>query len=224
MALDKDYKISASTRTCQACGRPFGVGDTYFSTVVEADGDEMFARQDFCPECWSPDGAAYFSFWKARIPEPPPAKSTGPRLVDLGRLMQLFEHLAGADQEHAQRFRYVLGLVLMRKRRLRLLSQRRVGGKGEELILREVGTQRQHVVRCPSLGEDEIRSVTDRLGDVLDMPEKWDRLEAEPDDAGEASEPDDAGEAARDEADNAASDGADEPAGEPADASPEEGG
>jgi len=193
MPIDREYKISASDRTCRACGRRFGVGDGYYSAVVETGGEEMFARHDFCPDCWTPDGGEYFSFWKTRVPEPPPAKPAGPRLVDLARLMQLFEHLADADQEHAQRFRYVLALVLMRKKRLRWVSSRRASGGGEELTLREVGSQRQHIVRCPSLSEDEIRSVTDRLGEVLDMPEKWDRIEPPEDDAADEPPPEDDG-------------------------------
>jgi len=186
MPIDRDYKISASSRTCHVCGRRFGVGDAYYSGVVEAEADaeEMFVRRDFCPDCWAPDAGAYFSFWKTRVPEPPTARPTGPRLVDLGRLMQLFEHLADADQEQARRFRYVLALVLMRKKRLRLVTSRRVsGGRGEELTLRESGSRRRHVVTCRSLSEDEIRSVTDRLGAILDMPERWDRIETGQDEA-----------------------------------------
>jgi hypothetical protein len=93
----------------------------------------------------------------------------------MGRLMQLFEHLADAPDDQAQRFRYVLALVLMRKRRLKILETRRLsGGRGEVLTLREPVTQKQHVVNCPSVTEEEIRSVADRLRDILDMPERWD--------------------------------------------------
>ncbi len=191
MPIEREYKIGASSRTCHVCGREFAVGEAYYSAVVEADPDaeEMFARHDFCSDCWDPGGGGYFSFWKTRVPEPPPARPAGPQLVDLARLMQLFEHLADADQEPAQRFRYVLALVLMRKKRLRLVSSRRVaGGRGEEVTLREVGSRRRHVVRCPSLSEDEIRSVTDRLGEVLDMPEQWDRIETGEDEAVEGED------------------------------------
>jgi len=194
MAIDRDYKISPSARTCQACRRRFGVGDEYYSAVVEAEGDDLLARRDFCPDCWAPDAAdAYFSFWKTRVPEPPADRRSGPRLVDLDRLLQLFDHLAAADEEHARRFRYVLALVLMRKRRLRLVASRRLAaGQGEELTLREVGSQRQHTVRCPSLSEDEIRSVTDRLGDILDMPQRWDELDAGAEPAADAESESDA--------------------------------
>ena len=90
--------------------------------------------------------------------------------------MEMFERLGDAEDESARRFRYVLALVLMRKRRLRLVSSRRLGpGRGEELTLREVGGDRQHVVTSPGLSEEEIRSLADRLRDILDMPEKWDQ-------------------------------------------------
>lgn len=179
MALDREYKIGTSSRACAACDCRFGVGDEYYSAVVEVEGDEVLARHDFCPGCWKPDGGPYFSFWKTRVPQPEQAVDRGPRLVDLGRLMQLFEHLVEQDEEHARRFRYVLGLVLMRKRRLKVVSSRRLaGGKGEELTLRETGTDRQHVVACPSISDDEIRSVADRLREILDMPETWDEIPA----------------------------------------------
>jgi hypothetical protein len=93
--------------------------------------------------------------------------------------MQLFEHLADTADEYAQRFRYVLALVLMRKRRLKVVESRRMaGGRGESLTLRETGTDRRHEVSCPGISDEEVRSVADRLREVLDMPEKWDQLQA----------------------------------------------
>ena len=190
MALDREYKISASSRLCQACARQFGVGDEYYSAVVEVEGEQVFARHDFCPDCWKPDAAEYFSFWKTRVPEPEQPRRRGPQLVDLGRLMQLFEHLDDAQEDHALRFRYVLALVLMRKRRLKVVSSRRLaGGRGEELTLREPGTDRRHLVRAPSISDSEIRTVSDRLRDVLDMPEKWDQIPTDQSDQEAAAGP-----------------------------------
>ena len=187
MALDKEYKIVGASRQCQACQRAFAVGDEYFSAVVETAEDDLLARQDFCPDCWKPEAATYFSFWKTHVPAAEEHRHRGPRLVDMGRLLQLFEHLAESEDVPAVRFRYVLALVLMRKRRLRIVESRRLGGgAGEELTLREVGTGRRHVVSCPSITEDEIRSVADRLREILDMPDKWDHVGEE---AAEASAP-----------------------------------
>jgi hypothetical protein len=70
----------------------------------------------------------------------------------------------------------------MRKRRLRLVGSRRLRGSagGEELTLREVGTDREHVVACPRLSEDEVGDVAARLREVLDMPERWEGGGEEP--------------------------------------------
>jgi hypothetical protein len=175
MALDREYRIGASARKCQACERVFCVGDEYFSAVAETKEDDLFERRDLCPACWKPE-AAYFSFWKTRVSVPEQAQTHGPR-IDMGRLLQLFEHLAESPDEKAQRFRYVLALVLMRKRRMRILESKRLPGGGEKLTLREVGTGRTHEIACPSISEEEIRSVADRLREILDMPEKWDQVQ-----------------------------------------------
>jgi hypothetical protein len=173
--LERDYKIDASPHKCQKCGHVFAVGEEYFSAVIETQEEDRLARQNFCAACWGGEPVAYFSFWKTHVPEPAAANDHGPRLVDMGRLLQLFEHLADAPDPQALRFRYVLALVLMRKRRLKVLETRRLpGGRGEELTLREPGTDRRHIVACPNVTEEEIRSVADRLRDILDMPERWD--------------------------------------------------
>jgi hypothetical protein len=176
--LEREYKIDASSRRCRACGHVFEVNEEYYSAVVETAQENLLARHDFCGPCWKLPEGGYFSYWKARVPQPEPDTHRGPRLIDMGRLMQLFEHLADSEEVQARRFRYVLALVLMRKRRLRVVESRRLKDGGEELTLREVGTQRTHAVSAPPVTEDEIRSVADRLREVLDLPEKWDQAAA----------------------------------------------
>ncbi|MCX5654964.1 MAG: hypothetical protein NTY65_09990 [Planctomycetota bacterium] len=173
--MEREYKIDASSRRCRTCGRVIEVNEEYYSAVAETAQENLLERHDFCGPCWKPPEGGYFSYWKARVPEPEPDTHRGPRLIDMGRLMQLFEHLADSEEVQARRFRYVLALVLMRKRRLRVVESRRLKDGGEELTLREVGTQRTHAVSAPPVTEDEIRSVADRLREVLDLPEKWDQ-------------------------------------------------
>jgi hypothetical protein len=177
--LEREYKIDASTHCCHTCGHVLAVGEEYFSAVAETPEEDRFQRHDFCPACWAPAAGTYYSFWKTRLPEPAADGHRGPRLVDLGRLLQLFEHLAEAPDVEARRFRYVLALVLMRKRRLKIVETRRLpGGQGEELTLRETGGERRHIVACPNVTEEEIRSVAGRLREILDMPDRWDDIQS----------------------------------------------
>jgi len=176
--LEREYKIDASSRRCRACGRVFEVSEEYYSAVVETAQENLLERHDLCGPCWKPPEGGYFSYWKTRVPEPGPETHRGPRLIDMGRLMELFEHLADSEEVQARRFRYVLALVLMRKRRLKVVESRRLKDGGENLTLRETGTQRTHAVSAPPVTEDEIRSVADRLREILDLPEKWDQAAA----------------------------------------------
>ncbi len=180
MALDRDYKIDTSSRQCAACGRPFDVGETYVSAVVETGEEDRFERRDFCDGCWQPDGA-YFSFWRTRVPPPEP-EGTGPRLADLDRLMRLFERLGDETDDASRRFRYVLALALMRKRRLKLSASRRLPDGGEELTVRVAGTDTEFAVVAPRLTEDEVLAVADRLREILDIPESWEARDAGTDD------------------------------------------
>ena len=189
--MEREYKIDASSRHCRTCGRVFEVNEEYYSAVVETAQENLLERHDFCVPCWTLPEGGYFSYWKTHVPEPEPDMRRGPRLIDMGRLMQLFEHLADSEEIQARRFRYVLALVLMRKRRLKVVESRRLKDGGEQLTLRETGTQRTCVVSAPPVTEDEIRSVTDRLGEVLDLPEKWDQAataETPSDQAGAAAQ------------------------------------
>jgi hypothetical protein len=177
VAFEREYKLESSARRCSSCERVFAVGEDYFSAVAETEEEGRLSRRDFCPACWNPDAEGFYSFWKTSVPEPEPKESRGPRLIDLERLMQLFGRLAAAEEPENVRFRYVLALVLMRRRRLRLLSTRRTGARGEVMTLREVGGDRQHTVANPGLSDEEIQAVAERLREVLDMPDRWDQEE-----------------------------------------------
>jgi hypothetical protein len=98
-----------------------------------------FVRLDFCLGCWqqgrrpenlpredlgrSPDGAAaggpkveMFSFWKTTVPEPQQKKKL---LVDDSVLVDVFQRMEGKTEVQEIRFRFVLALILMRKRLLK---------------------------------------------------------------------------------------------------------
>ena len=82
--------------------------------------------QGLCPRrlAGPPEGA--IGFWQARVPA-----ATAPRRppVDDEMLLDCFARLEGTAEPAAKRFRYVLALFLMRRRRLRLEDTRQEGGE-----------------------------------------------------------------------------------------------
>lgn len=158
-----DWSISRGDQKCVACSRDFAVKEEYFSALY--DEDRQFVRRDYCPQCWdAQDKAKVYSFWKTRVPE----KEETRKVVDDEIVMNFFMRLQGETDATKVNFRYVLALLLMRKKILKL-DDIRYDDRGEALIMkhREEGTE--FVVYNPQLSEEQITQVTDEVGQILNV-------------------------------------------------------
>lgn len=88
--------------------------------LLETGGEEELQRLDFSLEAWEsgarPEkGPRAFASWRTLAHEP--GKKEG-ALIGAEGLMDLFEQLGEAEEPRRVAFRYVLALLLMRKRQL----------------------------------------------------------------------------------------------------------
>jgi hypothetical protein len=137
-----DFEVTHCSRQCAASGRTLAPGETYFSTLHIEEGRSV--RRDCSAEEWrgAPEGA--IAWWKAVVPRGDGSK---PKLAPQDVLLNLFTELA--EQPDEADFRYVLGLLLMRRKILKLDETRR-DSLGEILVL-----------ECPRRGEQyELRATT----------------------------------------------------------------
>ncbi|MEX2140032.1 MAG: hypothetical protein WD894_12275 [Pirellulales bacterium] len=108
-----DYDIHRSTRHCAKTGRELKPGETFYS-VLTTSGAEV-VREDFSNEAWEgpPDNA--LGWWKSHLPSSDARKMHwAPNDV----MLDLFEDFA--EQPGQADMRYVLALLLIRRRVLRL--------------------------------------------------------------------------------------------------------
>ncbi|HVS71458.1 MAG TPA: hypothetical protein VHQ47_09410 [Phycisphaerae bacterium] len=157
----------------------------------EGAGPAPFVRIDFCEKCWGEGkrpaslGAAegvdgvgapgeMFSFWKTVVPA---AQQKKKLLVDDSVLMDVFTRMEGKTEPQEIRFRFVLALILMRKRLLKYegMEERGEGGEGRGLapetwIMAPRGSgppgQAVHVIN-PHLTEEQIAEVSQQLSAIL---------------------------------------------------------
>jgi hypothetical protein len=129
-----DYEIHRSTRHCAKTGRELKPGETFYS-VLTAAGAEL-AREDFSAEAWEGPPAGAIGWWKSHVPSPDARKlHWAPNDV----MLDLFEQLAD-DAEQAD-LRYVLALLLIRRRVVRLEDTEvseaggEAGAAGETMVL-----------------------------------------------------------------------------------------
>ena len=161
------WDIQKSERRCSRCSKEFAEEEEYYSALY--DTPEALLRKDFCPACWGePDNAdrvAAFSFWKTEIPRADQPKKV---FVDDSVIFDFFCRLAAEEDQPLKRnFRYILGLMLMRKKRLKFKDVVHEGGK-EYLVLRRSRTQEEHRVLNPGLTDEETKQVQNELTQILE--------------------------------------------------------
>jgi hypothetical protein len=108
-----DFEVQRCTRCCAATERALEPGDECYSVLEIAGADVV--RKDYCPEAWKGAPDAAFGWWKSRVPEPTAKKI---KLAPNDVLLELFDQLA--EKSNQQDLRYVLALLLVRRRVLRV--------------------------------------------------------------------------------------------------------
>ena len=146
--------------------------------IVEGE----LVRQDHCLECWKVreeterDEDAELFWWTTR--HQPDKKAT--LALDLESLERLFLKLEGRTEQQICELRYVLSLLLMRKRRLKLERVVREGDREEMICSRPKREERYHVA-VYDFSPDRIDELRTQLAEVFEGfdPEEGESAHAE---------------------------------------------
>lgn len=111
-----DFEVQRTSRRCAATDLPLEPGDVCYS-VLEFRGAEVI-RRDYSSAAWTDPPPEAFAWWRTRIPEPVAKKV---KLAPNDVLLELFDQLA--DDPMHEDMRYVLTLLLVRRRVFRLETQ-----------------------------------------------------------------------------------------------------
>lgn len=156
-----DYHLQVNTRRCAVTGEELRAGERFYGVLL-VDGGK-FLRKDYSESAWQgpPDGA--LGFWRSRVgdgqvPKRPP--------VDDDLLMECLQRLEGETDPTKVAFRYVLALLLMRRKRVRLEDTRKEGER-EVMLLRCTRKGDRFQVADPALSDQELESVQDDVFRVL---------------------------------------------------------
>jgi hypothetical protein len=168
--MAKDYNIRKTSGQCSECDKHLEPG-TEFTATVSEDQDELI-RKDYCDDCGeSMDEAAKAAVlckWRTVAPHPEEKKKL---LVNDDLLVNLFERLAETQEQSKINFRYVLALVLMRKRLL-IYDRMTTNDDGQEIWSMHFkgsgDTPQEQLVIDPKLDENQIAEVSNSLGEIME--------------------------------------------------------
>jgi hypothetical protein len=156
-----EWEIHKTLGQCCGTGRTLAVDEEYYAALVETA--EGLDRRDFCMEYWESDRPEVYCFWKSRVPNPEKKKHL---FIDDQMLTSFFDRLAGEEEAEKINFRFVLMLILMRKKKLKYDSSRMDDGK-EIWTVRVTGQDRMEEVVNPQLSEEQIEQLSSQMSQIL---------------------------------------------------------
>jgi hypothetical protein len=160
-----EWDVARPGTECSRCARALAVGEEHWSVLLD-DGGVRHLRREVCTACWN--GAAEpgaVAVWKTRVPRRDAAKR---RLVGDDVLLNFFERCAGSDDPDKRNFRFVLGLMLMRKRLLKYESAEIRPDGSEVWTLRAPSGGEPVEVVNPKLAEEQIDQVSAQVTAMLE--------------------------------------------------------
>lgn len=146
------------------------------AALLETAGETTLSRVLYSLEVWEDgvelaEGVSLFGFWKRRVPEPGEVKKTP--LVSDDEIFDLFEQLGEATEEKQIGFRYLLALMLMRKKKIDLEGM--FAGDGDSPAVLKVrqkikgGGGAVFEVIDPKMDDEAIASAIEELGQVMNF-------------------------------------------------------
>ena len=163
------YKMTRSAGVCAATGRLFEQGDEQITALFDdPSSPDALVRLDYHPSHWDPRAAiaakgALIAFWRH---EARPS-ATDDDAMTPGDLISMFEQLPD-DQEEAAGLRYVIALMLVRKRELVVADV--APDRAKAIVVHRKGSPDDLIeVAEPELSAEKLERLGARLAELLDV-------------------------------------------------------
>ncbi len=167
--MAKDFKISRTEGVCSKSAKTIPPGEEYIALV--RIGEDELIREDYSLAGWEEladknlaEAPDVLGVWRTRMPKPQEKKKL---LIDEDLLINFFERLEGQDDPNRINFRFVLGLILMRKKLLIYEGMETKNDGAEVWKMRMKGGDRICEVIDPHMDEEKITAVNASLGEIM---------------------------------------------------------
>ena len=178
MALAESWHVRTRSRECAATQRHFEDEEAIVTALFPDPESSGYLRRDYCIKAWetrADEEDAPFSFWRSTylIPESEtkedPIKQLGPE--------ELLARLIEEDQEHTENTRYILAVMLERKKLLRETDSQQMPN-GIMRVYEHRKTGEVYLVRDPNIPLEEVEAVQEEVFVLLDNNGKLPEPEA----------------------------------------------
>jgi hypothetical protein len=161
--ITQEWNIQSRALECAASGRPFEKGERIFSALYWREG--QYARVDLCAEAWAArnDNIEPLSAWQTDFVPPPPPEPETLRKDDAESLLR---RLVAENAPVTRNARYILALMLERKKVVRQIERQRQEGLSV-LVYEHLPSGEVWLIEDPGLKLGELTSVQDEVAHLL---------------------------------------------------------
>ncbi len=164
--MQQNWSIRSRAHTCAVTGRPFEDGESFHTTIYFDPDENGYVRRDICAEAWAQEAeqrkpvAAWKTVYSKVIAE---AK---PEITPKESAQALLQRFIEEGDPRTENARYILALMLERKRQLSQTAEKEVDG-AKMLFYENKKTGEIFIVRDPELKLDEIADMQDEVATLL---------------------------------------------------------
>jgi hypothetical protein len=155
--MQTDWEIQRRGSACGRCNTPFADKSAYH-TVLQFDAGG-YSRRDLCPNCWTQEKAAStggaVSVWQGIYKSPPPE---APEPIEKNTAEKKLRELLGSAEPSHAAVRYILAVMLERKKILRLRDTLRQDDK-DIIVYEHAETGETFTITDPHLRLDQLEQV-----------------------------------------------------------------
>ncbi len=155
-----DYDIQRCSRRCAATDRELKDGETCFSVLVPEGA--AVVRRDYAAEAWPGPPENAIGWWKTTIVDPNAGR---PHWAPNDVMLNYFERLL--DNPSAEDARYVLALLLVRRRVLRVEGHEQDAAGRPTLLLYCARNEAQYRVAEIMPSPDRAAAIQQQLAELL---------------------------------------------------------
>ncbi|MGD8452224.1 MAG: hypothetical protein PVJ57_10435 [Phycisphaerae bacterium] len=156
-----EWQVTRAGRVCRQCERTFEVGEVFRAVLYETRAG--YEREDYCQQCSPPADREPVGTWQAQRAAPTTAKTPS---FDREAIYSFFMRLEDEDQPEKVQFRFLLALLLWRKKVLKFRETAEANGRECWVFSVTGGDQTYRVVR-PELDEAQLEELSSQLEQVL---------------------------------------------------------
>ncbi|MGJ8676352.1 MAG: hypothetical protein ACSHX0_02415 [Akkermansiaceae bacterium] len=167
MALTEPWSIKSRAHICTVTELHFTDGESFYTAIFPDPNSSGYLRKDFSLSGWeqrSEIHLAPFSFWQSIYHAPVKVEATQ---VTSESPEDLLRRLITEDEDHTENARYILAIMLERKKLLKEADSQTISD-GIIRIYEHRKTGEVFIIKDPNIALADIASVQDQVSQLLE--------------------------------------------------------